>query len=358
MGKQMGRPSLKKIDKLRRAALRQRESVSELQAVFDVEGDNEEDILSITGPGIRPKSRKTRLKIAEDAFDKMIENIRIHELEEGLQHLSIDSVVDPLLENNTVKKVGRKSKDEFTILDRKLLLASRNLESTIEEWEENGSDEPPVVKVTDKTGQRHGRKPKIFPQRVLELKKEIIETKTKIIELESKLDNFQLMERQVRIFQYNKREAVKARKLAQDEIIAATPEDKFTTAYTEVSEYKTAQSKYKASVKKEREYEVEIKQLKARIEQFKGLFTHRWRPDQIEKIYLANPSEAKLQVLLEKVENKIGTTIDSSRAFINESKAVEAQEDLQRTEKYLEALKKKQALMHEIKRIEAEMKTI
>ena len=127
MGKQMGRPSLKKIDKLRRAALRQRESLSDLQAVFDLEGDNEEDILSITGPGIRPKSRKTRLKIATDAFDKMIEDIRIHELEEGLQHLPIDSVVDPLLENNTVKKVGRKSKDEFTILDRKLLLASRNL---------------------------------------------------------------------------------------------------------------------------------------------------------------------------------------------------------------------------------------
>ena len=358
MGKQMGRPSLKKIDKLRRAALRQRESVSDLKAVFDVEGDNEEEILSITGPGIRPKSRKTRLKIAEYAFDKMLEDIRIHELEEGLQHLPIDSVVDPLLENNTVKKVGRKSKDEFTILDRKLLLASRRLESTIDEWEENGSDEPPVVKVTEKTGQRHGRKPKTFPQRVLELKKEIIETKTKIIELESKLDNFQLMERQVRIFQYNKREAVKARKLAQDEIIAATPEDKSTTEYTKVSEYKTAKSKYKASVKKEREYEVEIKQLTVKIEKFKGLFDLGWRPDQIEKINLANPSEAKLQVLLEKVENKIGTTIDSSRTFINESKAIEAQEDLQRTEKYLEALKKKQALMQEIKRIEAEMKTI
>lgn len=357
MGKQMGRPSLKKIDKMRRAALRQREVVSELQTVFDVEGDNEEEILAITGPGIRPKSRKTRLKIAEDTFDKMIEDICVHELEEGLQHLPIDLVVDPLLENNTVKKVGRKSKDEFTILDRKLLLASRGLETTLVEWEEAGVDEPPVVKVTDKTGQRHGRTPKTYPQRLLELKKEIIETKTKIIELESKLDNIQLMERQVRIFQNNKREAVKTRKLAQDEIIAATPEDKSTSEYKETSEYKNAKSKYRASVKKEREYEVEIKQLTVRIERFKGLFDHGWRPDQIERINLANPSEEKLQALLKKTEIKIETSpFDNSTLFINESKAIETQEDLQRTEKYLEALKKKQALMQEIKRIEAEMK--
>jgi len=122
--------------------------------------------------------------------------------------------------------------------------------------------------------------------------------------------------------------------------------------------YKYAKSKYRASLKKESEYELEIKQTTVKIERFRGLFVHGWRPEQIERINLANPSEAKLQVLLEKVEKKIGTTIDSSRTFINESKAIEAQEDLQRTEKYLEALKKKQALMQEIKRIEAEMKTI
>ena len=197
MVKQMGRPHLNMIDKMRRAALRQRENLTELQAVFDVEGDNQAEIDTITGPGIRPKPRSVRLQIAKNTFDQMMHGIRLFESESGLQHVPIDSVVDPLLENNTVKLVGRKPKDEFTILDRKLLLAQRKLADTLTEWQEVGADEPAIKKATEKTGQRHGRKPKTYSQRVLELKKEIIETTTKITELESKLNNIELMERQI-----------------------------------------------------------------------------------------------------------------------------------------------------------------
>ncbi|PAJ75709.1 hypothetical protein CJF42_03500 [Pseudoalteromonas sp. NBT06-2] len=341
MAKQMGRPHLDTIDKMRRAALRQRGHVAELQTVFDVEGDNQAEIDAITGPGIRPKSRATFLQIEKDKFEKMMTNIRVYESEEGLQHISIDAVVDPLLENNTVKSVGRKSKDEFTILDRKLLLAQRKLADTLTEWDEAGADEPAIKKATEKSGQRHGRTPKTYPERILELKKEIIETTTRIAELESKLNNIQVMDRQIRVLQNAKREA---RKMAKEARNLHGHDSEQATKW----EYKEAS------------YATEIKQITARVTRYKRLEDNGWKPHDIERMKLANPAEAALQAQLELVENKIGEiALDtSSKSFIDESKAVEAQEDLQRTEKYLSALKKKQALMREIEKIEAEMKTI
>jgi hypothetical protein len=340
MAKQMGRPHLNMIDKMRRAALRQREHFADLQAVFDVEGDNQDEIDAITGPGIRPKPRSVRLQIAKDTFGQMMHDIRVFESESGLQHIPIDAVVDPLLENNTVKKVGRKSKDEFTILDRKLLLAHRILADTLVEWELAGTDVPAVKKVTEKTGQRHGRKPRTYPERVLLLKKEVIETTTKIKELESKLNNIELMERQIRILQNNKREAIKHAKemrniYGSDAVESIRSEDK-AAAYAE-----------------------KIKHMTVKVTRYKRLEENGWKDEDIERVILTNPSEALLQAQLKQAESKIGEIVlDTSKSFIDESKTVEAQEDLQRTERYLDALKKKQALMREIERIEAEMKTI
>ncbi len=339
----MGRPTLNKIDKMRRAALRQRGHIAELQTVFDVEGDNQTEIDAITGPGIRPKSRAMFLQIEKDKFEQMMTDIRVYESEESLQHVPIDAVVDPLLENNTVRTVGRKPKDAFTILDRKLLLAHRDLTATLEVWEEYGCDFPPPVRETKKSGMRHGRTPKSFPERVLELKKEIIETTTKIIELESKLDNMQLMERQIRLLQNSKRELEKKRKSLEKQFGEKSPEH-------------IAQKNIVGSIA------TEIKQFTVRINRFTKLMDNGWKQEQVERIELANPSEAPLQAQLQKAEVKLGEQLDDKLAkaiaFVDKDKAVEAQEDLKRTEKYLSALKKKQALMREIEKIEAEMKTI
>ena len=340
---QMGRPILDPIDKMRRAALRQRGNIAELQAVFDVEGDNKAEIEAITGPGIRPKPRSMFLQIEKDKLEKMMTDIRVYESEKDLQHVPIDAVVDPLLENNTVRSVGRKQKDEFTILDRKLLLAQRDLTATLEVWVEYGCDYPPPVSETKKSGMRQGRKPKSFPERVLELKKEVLETCTKIAELESKLDNIQLMERQVVLLQNSKREPEKKRKLLEKQFGDSSPEH-------------IAQENIVGLIS------TEIKQITTRINQFTKLLDNGWKPEQVERIKLANPSEAQLQVQLQKAEYKLGEKLDGKLAraiaFVDKDKATEVQKDLQRTEKYLEALKKKQALMREIERIEAEMKTI
>ena len=341
MAKQMGRPTLNVIDKMRRAALRQREHVSELQAVLNTWGDNQAEINETKGPGIRPKSRAVRLQLEKDNLEQMMTDIHFFESKKGLQHVPIDSVIDPLLENNTIKKVGRKSKDEFTILDRKLLLAQRKLADTLTEWAEVGADEPPVKKVTEKTGKRHGRKPRTYPERVLLLKKEVIETTTKITELESKLDNIQLLKRQICILQNNKREALKQAK-------------EMRNLHGDDSDQSIKQEDMAAA------YATEIKQITARVNRYKRLEDNGWKSHNTEKIKLTNPAEAELQAQLKQVESKIGERLlnTQGKAFIDGSKVIEAQKDLQRTEKYLEALKKKQTLMREIERIEAEMKTI
>lgn len=194
--KARGRQKISEIERKRRAALRQHIKAQELTDYLRAAGDNKDEIDAMTGPGRRPKPTSYRVDEAWALFETMFADVRVIEEQESLEHVPLDQVHDPLVERGTVNKVGRKPKDEFTVLDRELLNAERQLDSAYKEWEEAGVDTPERV-ITD--GRARGRKPTPYPERVNELLLEIEGIQLEIKKREEELSKTELIERQLKL---------------------------------------------------------------------------------------------------------------------------------------------------------------
>lgn len=210
-----GRRAISDLEKKRRAALRHKIKVDQLRQELLEFGDNKEEIEKMDRPGRRPKSLGERVSDARAKLDKMVAEIREMEKAEGVEHVPLEDVHDPLVDRGTVSKVGRKPKDQFVVLDKQLLDLERELAAVIQEWEEAGSDEPPVKAKTE-SGKPVGRRPKPYVQRVQELLSEIDYTKSELRQREQQLDRIGLMERQVKLLRDYARTVRKA--IKQDEI--------------------------------------------------------------------------------------------------------------------------------------------
>lgn len=191
-----GRQKLSRVERKRRAALRQKIKAQELQEYFDAVGDNKDEIEKMSGPGRRPKPLSYRVQEAWETLEEMKAEVRALEEAEGLDHVDLDDVHDPLVEKGTIHAVGRKAKDEFTVLDQDLLKAERKLAAVYAEWKEAGTDEPERAIVD---GKPKGRKPTPYPERVNELLLEIEGIQLEIKKREEKLTKIELMERQVKL---------------------------------------------------------------------------------------------------------------------------------------------------------------
>lgn len=194
--KARGRQKLGVVERKRRAALRQKIKAEELQQYYDAVGDNKDEIERMSGPGRRPKPLSYRVEEAWQLLDEMKAEVRALEEQEGVEHVPLEDVHDPLVEKGTIHAVGRKAKDEFTVLDQDLLKAERKLAAVYSEWKEAGTDEPERAIVD---GKPKGRKPTPYPERVNELLLEIEGIQLEIKKREEKLSKIELMKRQVKL---------------------------------------------------------------------------------------------------------------------------------------------------------------
>lgn len=212
-----GRTKLSGVERKRRAALRQKIKAEELQEYFDAVGDNKDEIEKMAGPGRRPKPLSYRVQEAWETLEEMKAEVRALEEHEGLEHVPLEDVHDPLVEKGTIHAVGRKAKDEFTVLDQDLLKAERKLAAVYSEWKEAGTDEPERAIVD---GKPKGRKPTTYPERVNELLLEIEGIQLEIKKREEKLSKIELMERQVKLlrdFARTVRKAIKKQELTEEQ---------------------------------------------------------------------------------------------------------------------------------------------
>lgn len=191
-----GRAKLSRVERKRRAALRQKIKAEELQQYFDAVGDNKDEIERMSGPGRRPKPLSYRVEEAWSLLEEMKSEVRALEEAEGLEHVDVEDVHDPLVEKGTVHAVGRKAKDEFTVLDQDLLKSERKLAVVYQEWSEAGTDQPERAIVD---GRPKGRKPTPYPERVNHLLLEIEGIQLEIKKREEKLSKTELMQRQLKI---------------------------------------------------------------------------------------------------------------------------------------------------------------
>jgi len=194
--KALGRRKISLIERKRRAALRQYIKAQELKDYLMAVGDNKDEIERMQGPGRRPKPLSYRVQEAWGLFDELLAEVREIEKAEGLEHVPIEKIHDPLVERGTVNKVGRKPADEFTVLDREQLIAERQLAVAFKEWEEAGVDVPERVVVD---GRARGRKPTPYPERVNELLLEIEGIQLEIKKREEELSKVELLERQLKL---------------------------------------------------------------------------------------------------------------------------------------------------------------
>ena len=194
--KARGRKKVSEVERKRRAALRQHIKAQELTDYLRAVGDNKDEIEAMSGPGRRPRSLSYRAGEAWSVFNQMLAEVRELEESEGLEHVPLEDVHDPLVERGTVNKVGRKPKDEFTMLDRELLNAERMLAAAYTEWEEAGVDVPERAVVD---GRARGRRPTPYPERVNDLLLEIEGIQLEIKKREEELSKIELIERQLKL---------------------------------------------------------------------------------------------------------------------------------------------------------------
>lgn len=214
--KRRGRQKLALVERKRRAALRQKIKAEELQEYFNALGDNKKEIEEMSGPGRRPKPLSYRVEEAWALLEKMKAEVRALEDAEGLEHVPLMDVYDPLVEKGTIHSVGRKAKDEFTVLDQDLLKAERKLAMVYQEWQKAGTDEPERAIVD---GKPKGRKPTPYPQRVNDLLLEIEGIQLEIKTREKKLSKIDLLERQVKLlrdFARTVRKAIKKHEITEE----------------------------------------------------------------------------------------------------------------------------------------------
>jgi hypothetical protein len=271
-----GRPSVDPIEKLRRATKRQKITASNLATEFAELGDNQAEIDSKKSVGRKSLSRKERLNQANEKLATLYVDILAYEKEHNIEHVDIEAVYDPLVENNTLKSVGRKGKDQFTDLDRKILLAQRAMADTIAEWEVT-DDIAPIATSETETGKRKGRAPLTYPQRMAKIRQDIIDYSQAIKALEAKLSKTELMDRQVKLLKDAKREVVREIKYLPDD----SPIEQINSLNSELTSL-----------------ESEIKIVSARVNNAKKMEKNGWQ----QEVELATTAGAKLQSIIKRAE--------------------------------------------------------
>lgn len=339
------RPRLPEIEKLRRAAVRFGIKLDEMRRELDELGDNQRDIDENHGLGRKPISRKVAYENALAVYDKMCLDIITYEEQNNIKHVPLGEIKDPLVENDTLKKVGRPRKDLFSKLDMELKKATRTLASTLDEWSNASSEYPVSKRQTEKSGVRYGRKPKSYAEKVAGLKLSIAENKAKLSTLEASLSHTEVLERRTKLLRDARREAVKEQKKAVSE---------FGPESEQYSQHEAVIAGLDSEIKN---ILVEIVRSKESVECTAKLG---------ERVMLKSPADNMLEELIQRADVMLSkSTIAPQVTDISSVDQKQTAEDLKRTkselkltEQYFELLKRKQALLEEVAQIDAQLNTL
>ncbi|MDI3325834.1 hypothetical protein QKW35_15745 [Pontibacterium granulatum] len=356
-----GRPSLPPLEKLRRAALRQKRRVDELDALLKTEGDDADEIAQRKGPGARPKSRSERREYEQAKLDFVLKEIVEQEKLEGVEHVPLDNLSIPA--SASASPVGRPPKDELSILDRKLALAKRTLEQTMDEWDRLGVEKPEPISTTQK-GKRRGRKPKPFPDRVKALLEEILSTKAQLSQLESELDGLGTLQRRRKLLRDEARELRKLKQTGEhqgDDVSLIQRDVESTEKDIQSLSHKIKAEEMRLLYGNEPSDEVEVIRYLPPISS--GLKAHKELESLINRaqdrlcgvdIRIGDNIFVQVKSSAEAAESECKTVaeIDS----VSEEDVLKLKDKIDIQQRYLELLKQKKAIQDEITRLEQELK--
>lgn len=356
-----GRPSLPPLEKLRRAALRQKRRVDELDALLKTEGDDADEIAQRKGPGARPKSRSERREYEQAKLDFVLKEIVEQEKLEGVEHVPLDNLSIPA--SASASPVGRPPKDELSILDRKLALAKRTLEQTMDEWDRLGVEKPEPTSTTQK-GKRRGRKPKPFPDRVKALLEEILSTKAQLSQRESELDGLGALQRRRKLLRDEARELRKLKQTGEhqgDDVSLIQRDVESTEEDIQSLSNKIKAEEMRLLYGNEPSDEVEVIRYLPPISS--GLKVHKELESLINRaqdrlcgvdIRIGDNIFVQVKSSAETAESECKTVaeIDS----VSEEDVLKLKDKIDIQQRYLELLKQKKAIQDEITRLEQELK--
>jgi chaperonin cofactor prefoldin len=196
-----GRKPLSELESLRRKALRMTIALKALKDELKELGDNLDEIWALDSPGRRPLSRKQVVQREQGYLNEVLASIAKIEAETGEEHLPIRKVIDPVVHNNTVNKIGRKENSEIDNLDKLLQLECEKVPLTLADFKKNKSYDVWEAEVTiSEKGKRMGRLPKLFSVRFSEHKSIITDLVARVEKLESKLSSVEKFERQLTLY--------------------------------------------------------------------------------------------------------------------------------------------------------------
>jgi len=350
-----GRPELTEVEKLRRAALRQEIKVSELKALSELYGDDKNEIEAMTGPGARPKSRSKKLADAVLKLEHFVDEYTQQEKHEGLKHVPLDKIRDPLVEN--ALPVGRPEKDEFSILDRKLSLSERKLRNVVNLWTKAGDVYPPAVTDTA-SGKRKGRLPIPFTARASLLLIEITGLRAELKKREFGLTYVAALRRELKVLRDIKRDNKKAQKdlgLSAGELVSNENAASLERQIKHINELLTFEEKRRAQGLSESAVEQKMPvsiSITAKNDELQNLVTEAEKMIEVAgyppEDVMVMEDEMVMQAKMAIRHTEDMTLI--SEMMNKEKKALEQQQA------YLALLKQKKAVQEEIERMEKELK--
>jgi len=184
-----GRPKIPEIEKLRRKAKRDHERY--LKAKADLRRLGREEPKPREGPGRPKKTRQEAVRSQLVKLRMLLSQVRKAEKEYGEPHKTLKEINDPLLQNKTVTKVGRKPADELTENDYQLVQSIKAVEDICLEIQDLGIHPKPPKK---------GRRPKNRLDKLEDKYARLRFYIARMIELEKALSNEEKMERQIKLY--------------------------------------------------------------------------------------------------------------------------------------------------------------